>query len=308
MLATTLHYKYVKFFYTILAITVAVCVMGVFFSVQAVSMWLSASHQIQSQVASLCGCTQISIAIIHPWLTKMILSIALLFSLAIAVASAKLILLIVNTVRFQRTLHAHAIHSTRCYGITIHRVELTEPLAACVGFLHPQIYISTGLEQKLTAWELWSVLRHELSHAQHHDPLHRAILQVLQTFFPFSNRVFEHHQALQELVADEYVGDDQRLGDALIKLLQPSSQTQFIAATFFSSTNARLDRLLGHTMILPQYRYLFIVALVVMLGLGYGAAKLNAAEAIAGSCPKQAEMCVHFMSEWLDQHSVMSHV
>ena len=60
------------------------------------------------------------------------------------------------------------------------------PQAFTTGLFRSRSYITSGLEQQLTAQEIDIVRQHELAHALHRDPLRKYIYSLLTAFFPTS--------------------------------------------------------------------------------------------------------------------------
>jgi len=58
------------------------------------------------------------------------------------------------------------------------------PLAFTSGFLRPRVYVTTGLLGQMTEQECDIVVRHELAHARHLDPLLKYLFSLFAAFFP----------------------------------------------------------------------------------------------------------------------------
>ncbi len=81
-----------------------------------------------------------------------------------------------------------------------------QPRAFCAGLLRPRVYLSTGALERLDDDAVTAVLAHERHHARRHDPLRLAAGRVLAGslfFLPWLGDLFDRHQALAEMSADE---------------------------------------------------------------------------------------------------------
>jgi len=86
-----------------------------------------------------------------------------------------------------------------------HVVAGDEPLAFCLGWLRPRVYVSAGALARITPDELRAVLAHERQHAAARDPLRLAAARVLREalfYLPVLRPLHERHRTLAELVAD----------------------------------------------------------------------------------------------------------
>lgn len=63
-------------------------------------------------------------------------------------------------------------------------LETNKPMAWCVGYLQPRIYISRGLIERLKPTHLNAILEHERSHAINHDNLRKLIMDWATLFWP----------------------------------------------------------------------------------------------------------------------------
>jgi Zn-dependent protease with chaperone function len=114
----------------------------------------------------------------------------------------------------------------------MHRIELAgqrlsvidddHPQAFCLGYLGPQIFVSTGALEQLSPEELRAVVAHEAHHAGRRDPLRllvgRAVAEALFFLRPL-RRMVTRYAELSELAADEAAVRDagtQPLASALL--------------------------------------------------------------------------------------------
>jgi Zn-dependent protease with chaperone function len=132
-------------------------------------------------------------------------------------------------------------------------VESPVPLAFCVGWLRPTIFVSTTAVAELSAAELEAVLRHESWHLRRRDPLMLLILNALATglfLMPTARDLARHYALTTELRADAAatrgMSDRRPLASALYRVAMMSTAfTPNGAVGAFNVTDARIDQLLG---------------------------------------------------------------
>lgn len=254
----------------------------------------------QSAVAP-CNCSQLVTLPTHSFTLDALLGLLGVFAAISLVAVSRLILTLVRTMRYQSKLQASRIRTTIVRGISIHRVAQNEALAVCLGYVHPQIYISHTTERLLKADEFLAVLKHELYHAQQRDPLQRLIITSLSYLFPFVTKPFSGYQALQELAADEAVHDDQRLRQALVKLLQWAPARLPASVVGFSATNARIDRLLGQSIHTPTLWPLSVAAalFIIVILFVYQDFSVQQQTSAFGQCVAAQPMCQQLLMSYV---------
>ncbi|MBI2415434.1 MAG: M56 family metallopeptidase [Candidatus Kerfeldbacteria bacterium] len=256
-------------------------------------------QQFSGTVVATCGCSSYVEFVQSPWIALSIGAGVTLVVVLISRIGYAAITIIRNTARLHNVLQQHTISTTVCQGVVVHRVDQVEPVAVTIGLWQPQVYISTGLEATLSGLELWAVLRHELSHAHHADPLQRFGLSLVQAALPFSRAVVEYLMGMRELAADADMNDDHQLRQVLMKLLSGTATQPKVAATFFSSLNVRLDRLLGRSAARPRLRWLILMAasvMVVLLTTGRVLAKQESSPALQ-LCLMEQPICQAIMSQ-----------
>lgn len=248
-----------------------------------------------------CNCSQLVTLPTHSFTLNALLGLLGVFVVIVVVAISRLILTVVRTKLYQTKLQASRIRTTIIKGIPIHRVAQPAALAVCLGYLHPQIYISQTTEQLLKADEFLAVLKHELHHAQQRDPLQRLTIVTLSYLFPFVTKPFLGYQAMQELAADEAVHDDQRLRQALVKLLQFAPVHLPETVVGFSATNARIDRLLGQRIRLPALWPLILAAalLILIIVVAYQDFSVQQQTSAFGQCVAAQPMCQQLLMSYV---------
>lgn len=128
------------------------------------------------------------------------------------------------------------------------------PLAITMGFIRPQIVLSTGLMSLLTADELKAVISHEMYHKEQRDPLRIFLMALCSStiwYIPILKWCNQKYRIVKELLADEYAIEKQQtsvnLGSALLKMLKVSKHEKmpFAYASFAdTSVNYRIDYIL----------------------------------------------------------------
>jgi hypothetical protein len=246
-----------------------------------------------------CNCSQLVTLPTHSLTLDALLGLLGVFVVLLTLAARRFLFTVLRTQRYQTQLAAHILHTTYWQGTAIHRVDRPEALAACLGYVHPAIYISRSTEQLLEPAELFAVLKHELYHAKQHDPLQRLMISTLATLFPFAAKPFSGYHALQELAADEAVHDDKQLRQALMKLLQRAPRQLPATVVGFTATTARIDRLLGQRITLPAIWPVVLMATVFIAVtlLTYQDFSVQAQASAFSQCVAAQPMCEQlFMS------------
>lgn len=83
--------------------------------------------------------------------------------------------------------------------------------AFTAGILRPRIYIAEHIQETLTTAELRAVLRHELYHARHCDPLRFALLRFATKalfWLPLAGTLGEDLMEDAEIIADDFAAQD----------------------------------------------------------------------------------------------------
>lgn len=102
---------------------------------------------------------------------------------------------------------------------SVHVVMGSAPNPAfTAGLLRPRVYVAETLQERLSAAELRAVVRHELYHLQHRDPLRFAILRFAQKLFfwiPVVGLLADDMMEDTEVMADDFAADAAGGGDRL---------------------------------------------------------------------------------------------
>lgn len=296
-----LHYR--NFVYSIVGLTAVIILAALFVFSRMWPFMLSALRPTLRNFADACGCSQYVTSATFSWPIVLSSIGVIIISALIILALAKSIRMFIRTYQFEKTLRSTVVNSTESKGIKIYRSNATQPLAVCIGLFTPRIYITTSLEELLSPVELWAVIRHELDHAIHRDPLYRFIVNSVQVFFPGFRKMFAHYQALPELAADEAIADDTALQRALIKMLEADTIQPKLAATFFSAAELRINRLLGNPASRPTSRWLviFMVLFIGSITISYQAiAKEDIQQTALSACMAEQPICQEIMTQATD--------
>jgi hypothetical protein len=141
-------------------------------------------------------------------------------------------------------------------------VEDKAPLLAVAGVVHPQLLISKGVMNGLTAEQREAALRHEQAHCTSHDNIKRFLILLSPDMLPFMRSFTSLERSwarFTEWAADDQAtaGDSQRalsLASALVRVARMGSKPQlsFLFSSLVSSSlvaddeelSDRVDRLL----------------------------------------------------------------
>jgi Zn-dependent protease with chaperone function len=162
-------------------------------------------------------------------------------------------------------------------------IDSDQPQAFCAGLVRPEVFLSRGALELLSAAELSAVLAHERHHASRRDPLRLAVTRVLADtlfFVPALRRVIARQQSLAEIGADEAAvasagGDRVALASAMLNFSEASG------ADAAGLAPERIDYLVGET---GRWR----LPLALLLGIAFCLAvvvalAILAAETASGS-------------------------
>jgi len=145
------------------------------------------------------------------------------------------------------------------------------PFAFCAGFLFPAVYVSEGLLGILSATEVEAVLRHEASHMRRRDPLRLFLIELLRSTcapFPIIETLAERVRFGVELAADRAALATvpmPALASALVKVVRASTNAAPLTVAGLTTSEARIDALLGKPVEMPYRRHDLIVTGVVVL-------------------------------------------
>jgi Zn-dependent protease with chaperone function len=209
-----------------------------------------------------------------------VLGLAVLGALVVVVAVAATARELRATRRFSR--HLAAGRHLACEDAFL--IDDARPLAFCVGFRRPRVYVSTGALAVLDEEALAAVLTHERHHAQRRDPLRLAISRVLARalfFLPGLAEMGRRREALSEISADESAieaapANRSALARAMLSFIDFPGAGEAVGID-----PARVDHLLGEP---PRWRFpafVFLVAVFVLALLA--AVAVLAGQEAAGS-------------------------
>ncbi|MBI4407609.1 MAG: M56 family metallopeptidase [Candidatus Kerfeldbacteria bacterium] len=253
---------------------------------------------LQQQADTVCGCAQFSTLTSSPTGWMLITSILILSLLGI-VMTWRVGWMLRATRQFKEVLSQYITQRTRYQGVAIYTITHNEPLAVCVGYFKPKVFISQSLIEQLSGFELFAVIQHEVAHAKRYDPLQRLVLSALPNRIPYWRNSIEHYFSAQEIVADDAVTDAASIRSAFVKLTELAQPQQSrLAATWFSTSQARINHWLGEQTPLPSFRWAALGAIVIAVVLltSYRAFAAEPAAQAFGQCLSVQTMCKAVMS------------
>jgi hypothetical protein len=142
------------------------------------------------------------------------------------------------------------------------------PIAFCAGWLRPQVYLSTGVLERLSEPEVQAVLAHEHQHGALRDPLRLAVARVLCRslfFLPVLGALHADYADVSELTADAAAleasgGASGPLAAAMLALGDDGDDG-------IAVSDRRVDALLGQAALPERPWSLLAVGLVTQLVL-----------------------------------------
>lgn len=119
-----------------------------------------------------------------------------------------------------------------------------KPLAFCLGFFHPKIYLSTGLLKLMSDQELEIIILHEKYHLMKKDNISLVIINSLKQLFflfPILPDFLDNLLKFREIKADRYslslTGKNQSLVSTFKKLLNFNVDPSFLFSYSSTFTN-----------------------------------------------------------------------
>ena len=245
---------------------------------------------LKRQSDSVCGCNQFDVIPNTPasWLLFGLLVASIVIGISVML---KMVVMLWQTSQFHRTVARHVLHTTVYRNTPIHTVNLPGPKAVCVGYFKPQVYISATVLKTLSGFELLAVIQHEAEHAKRFDPLQRLLLQALP------QQLLKRYTAAQEIIADDVVTDVVAVQSAFVKMTDVA-QPGTLAATWFSTSQARVNHWLGEHTPVPSFRF-GVIGVIIFGGLlisSYQAFAAEPATQAFGQCLAVQTMCESVMS------------
>lgn len=222
----------------------------------------------------------------------LILSLAAVGLLVQVLAGRSLVRQLRATRRF---LAGQAVIGSRVIGgIRVEIADTSRPVAFCVGYLRPRVYLSSGALESLSSPELEAVVVHEGHHRARRDPLRILVARVLGDalfFVPIMRRLGARYAQLAELAADEaavHRKDARTLASALLAFGETRTP-----AVVVGIAPERVDHLLGRPAAWELPVSLLMASAMAIVGLGAltlltatatGAASLTLAALVAQVC------------------------
>lgn len=185
-------------------------------------------------------------------------------------------------------------------------VDSSKPLAFCLGFRSPKIFISAKLVRALRQKELEAVLRHEKYHLENKDSLTMLVAtsaQSLFPFFPLISDLLKNYRIEREISADqeavESMGSPRPLITALRKLLSFDSQKTVAFAPAIADFDTLEPRIKALTegdfsfkkvgIINSLVSFLFVILLIGALSVPVYAINSQHEKSVAMVCLAEAE-------------------
>ena len=205
------------------------------------------------------------------WISPMIL-IALVLSVRQAIGQ----------LRLHRQAHGRRRNVERSWSAVAKRVGIAdrlivieddEPFAFCSGFFNPRIYLSDRLLEMLDTTEIEAVLRHEANHLRRRDPLRLFLLQLLHLTMaplPVVETLCDRARIGIELAADRAALANvpmPALAGAVLKVARASSRPSPLTVAGLTTSEARIDALLGRPVQVAFTRRDVVVTGLVLLTL-----------------------------------------
>lgn len=126
------------------------------------------------------------------------------------------------------------------------RIFVTEkPMAFCLGFINPRIYLSSGLVKIMTNRELETIILHEKYHLLKKDNLLLVATDFIRSFFlplPILTGIIDKFMDNREISADRYAASyakKQTIADAFKKLLNFESNAPYLKNYSSAFTDCR---------------------------------------------------------------------
>ncbi|MCB2384735.1 M56 family metallopeptidase (plasmid) [Shewanella sp. LC6] len=129
------------------------------------------------------------------------------------------------------------------------------PAAFTTGLVSPKIYLTTGLQEKVTEQQLDIIVRHEMAHVVARDPLFKVIFAAFAGFYPKAAKrnLIGHFTLLTEQLADHAVTtehDNLDVAQALINVARMQRSVTLgcdgLQTSYFGNdqTSVRVQRLI----------------------------------------------------------------
>ena len=173
------------------------------------------------------------------------------FGVILFLAVLKVIIILLKTIPYKRRLIIQKIPTTVMK--LINRYELVDkvkiifnkkPLAFCLGFFQPKIYLSTGLIKLMNGPELEAIILHEKYHLLKKDNMFLIAANLIkQLFLPFPilADLLDNLIKIKEIKADHYgiilLGRKQPIVSAFKKLLNFDNKDSYLLNYFSAFTN-----------------------------------------------------------------------
>lgn len=157
-------------------------------------------------------------------------------------------------------------------------VNDTSFIALTMGFVRPQIIVSTAVLTSFSPKEVDVILQHERYHCIHHDPLKIFLSTLLVDglgYVPMFKAFHQYYKTLKEVLADRFVmsntGSEYELGNVLLRLSRIRTVTYPGVGVYFADAaiNYRINQVLypDKSVHIPflQFRPAFVSMFIVLI-------------------------------------------
>lgn len=233
-----------------------------------------------TNVSAVCGCETAFAWTNQPWLNGTMIVLGLMSALVLARLLVAPLWQLLRTARFVRLLPV--VQTRIVEGIPVVLVDVRADLLFTTGIMRPRIYMSTQVNERFTAEERHAALLHEVGHIRAHHVVKRLLLAGL----PKQLAAAVH--LAHELAADRYALTRTHRTHVLSALttfcensLSPSG------AVAFSSTEKRLQALMGEGIVLPRSPTAVLAVVAIPFVLFANSASWANASTDGGMAPGQ---------------------
>ncbi|MFA6475105.1 MAG: M56 family metallopeptidase [Patescibacteria group bacterium] len=241
----------------------------------------------------MCGCANYAL---FPTDTagRFVLGVFIIAVIGLIIFSLNAIIAFIRTKLYQTKLSSNHKRHTFYQGIQINYIDSNETLAVCVGYIRPQVYISRGLIARLDGFELLAVIQHEVAHAKSFDPLKRLFIGAVPIWY----KQYQRYVTAQEVLADNAVVNTTSIRSAFVKVVEELCVTPGVSASFFSTSQARINVWLGERLTLPSSRSVVIglSIIITMLLFSYRTFAAEPEMQAFGQCLTEQNMCRTIMT------------
>lgn len=251
-------------------------------------------------VQAVCGCSLSELSV-HPIVTAFSAVAIAVIAVWLVAALSKLFFIKRSTYILVKAIRKRVVGKTIVRGISVYQFSSDTQHAITVGWFRPAVYISQATINRLTAFELLALIQHEVSHAQHRDPLWRAIFFAIVPWLTSTSSVMAQFHTWQEVAADE-AADSVSIQSAYVQLAHTPALA--VGANYFAAEvtrtyeDRRMDYWLGSHMRLGELRWVYfgLITMILSLSIVQVVVASEIPEDVIQSCQQVEIMCNEIMS------------